>query len=264
VDRLPDPEGPDGLGPEGHETRSADGPDSHDDAPTGEWERPTDPFGERPTGEWERPTDPFGDAPTGEWDPPLDRAPVRELPEGSIMYHGDRPLTPAEARTMYENAIADSRHREVQIMENTTTGEQIVVQGGTAITQVDPAAAAEFLLEGRHGFWRVIRHNHTVGLERVTSHVNRYPTGSGGDLGRARSTALRTGRIQSEAIDIVTEHGAQEIHFGYDPGASRPFFVDLPLGPTGRDYHDFVTLESYHDWFEQQTGRRMPYFDRGD
>jgi hypothetical protein len=38
----------------------------------------------------------------------VDEIPLIDLPDGSIMYGGDRPLTPAETKAMYDNAITHS------------------------------------------------------------------------------------------------------------------------------------------------------------
>ena len=81
-----------------------------------------------------------------------------------------------------------------------------------------------------------MRHYHAIGEGGVTPLDERFPTARGGDMEASQKDAQRMGRIQSEALDIVTEHGWDQVHFGYDPKSERPFFIDIPGPGGGRIY----------------------------
>ncbi len=206
------------------------------------------------------------DAPTRAGGSVPDRAPrtpeeipLIDLPEGSIMYGGDRPLSAAEARTMYENAIADSPHREVIIYENVQTGEQIVVQGNEVMVGAPPDVWQEFVSERLGGGrWRGVRHTHPIEpLTRVTPPEQRFPSGAGGDLAAAAQDAAASGQPHAESVDIVTERGAEQIHYGCDPHAERPYWVDYPDAAGLRVPQDFRSLKAYHEWYKTMTGHEM-------
>lgn len=196
-----------------------------------------------------------------------DDIPVIDLPEGSIMHGGNEaPLTAAEAQTMYDNAIADTPHREVAIFENTETGERIVIQGNESLTGAPPEVWAEFAAEQMGGGrWRGVKHNHPVSSETgVTPPHDRFPSGAGGDLAGAAAEGQASGQPHSESIDIVTENGPDQVHYGYDPTQERPYWVDVP-GPGGtRTREQFRSMEAYHEWYEQQTGRELGTVGEGE
>jgi glutaminase-like protein len=75
----------------------------------------------------------------------------------------------------------------------------------------------------------------------------------GGDMTGARNIALRDGVMHTETLDIRTEHGRQEVSFGYEPGVSEPYFICLE----GPEVHRFADLEAYHDFVEARTGERL-------
>jgi hypothetical protein len=150
-------------------------------------------------------------------------------------------------------------------MENIDTGEHVVIQGGPDGVKFDQTAFDDFLKERfGPGRWRTVTHNHpvveTVGPDGesrlVTDPDNRYPSGINGDLALAETEARATGQPVESTIDIVTEDGPAQIRYGYRPGAERPFWIDIPGPP--RIQRDFATLESYHEFYEGQTGRYYP------
>jgi hypothetical protein len=230
---------------------SDDGPTGvHEDGPTGVHE-------DSPTGE-------FDGRRTGEWVVP-ERMPLMELPPGSIMYH-DRGLTHVEARRMYESAIAESQGgRELMILENRVTREQVVIQGDRSRVRPGADTWAEFMADGgSRGDWRVVRHYHPVRDGGVTPPLGRYPSGMGGDMSAVRAEALRNRQIHAETLDIRTENGRQEVHFGYEPGAAEPYFVGIEQPGGGHEFHRFRDLEHYHEWVFEQTGERMEPIARPD
>ena len=184
--------------------------------------------------------------------------PEADLPEGSIM-HGDT-LSAADAEVMYENTIRDTPGREALVCENVDTGERIVIQGDSDTVQASPQVWEEFAREQMGGGrWRTVKHNHPIDETGLTPVRDRYPSGRGGDLGGAIDEAAAYGQAETKTIDIVTERGAEQILYGYDPAAEKPIWVDIP-GPTGERVRTrFKSLESYHEWYEQQTG--LPLYD---
>lgn len=196
--------------------------------------------------------------------------PFIDLPDGSIMYGGDKPLTPVQARKMYDNAIAHTKRREAQLMWNIDTGDYIVIQGTEGGVVTAPDAWRAFASERLGGRWVGVRHYHPVGPDGITPRHGRYA--SGVDLVATRHDALRTGRPRSHTIDIVTEHGRQEIWYGYDPTVKpslwnlwqgRPFWFEF-RGPGGtRMRRDFRSVKDYHEWVSNQTGRHHPVSSSG-
>ena len=74
----------------------------------------------------------------------------------------------------------------------------------------------------------------------------------------AKADALDTGRPQRETLDFVTEHGPAEVHFGYDPGVKKPFWIEYP-GPDGtRMVERFKELGDYHEFYEARTNTEYP------
>jgi hypothetical protein len=80
------------------------------------------------------------------------------------------------------------------------------------------------------------------------------PSGRGGDLTVAFDEASQTGRPVEHTIDIVTEHGHEQIRYGYDPTSDRPFWVEVPDGAGGARRQPFRSFEAYHEWYENQFG----------
>jgi hypothetical protein len=190
--------------------------------------------------------------------PPPEALQLRELDHGSVIAGNDRPFTPAEAQAVYEQAVADTPGREASVIENVRTGERVVVQGEAARWAADPDVWEALMVEHGPGPWRGVRHSHPIGMDGVTSPANRFPSGIGGDLTSARGSSLRTKAPQSELIDIVVRRDGrlvpEQVHFGYEPGRARPFWIDYP-GPNGeRIPKDFASLLNYHEWFENETG----------
>jgi hypothetical protein len=186
-----------------------------------------------------------------------DEIPVIDMPEGTVMFGGERPLTATEARTMYSNSIADTPHREAAIYENADTGERIVVQGTEDFTAVPDDVWTEFAAERLGGRWRAVEHYHPVGEAGVTPPHDRYPSGAGGDLDGAAQEARASGEPHQASIDIVTESGPDRIQYGYDPTAERPYWVDVPGANGTRVRQSFRSMQEYHEWYEQQTGRKL-------
>jgi hypothetical protein len=188
----------------------------------------------------------------------IDDIPEIELPDGSIMYGGDPPMSHADAQQMYERTIAETPNREAIILENVETGERIVIQGNENVSGASPDVWAEFAAEQlNRGRWKGVKHNHPVGEGGVTPMHERFPSGAGGDLAAAAQDAIAAGKPHSESIDVTTETGPQEIHYGYDPASESPYWVDVP-GPDGaRIKESFGSIEDYHAWFEKQTGLQM-------
>jgi hypothetical protein len=185
--------------------------------------------------------------------------PVIDLPDGSIMHGGgDTPMSAADAQSMYDNTIAETPGREAMILENSVTGERVVVQGHEGGATVSPDVWAQFVADQMQGGnWKVVKHNHPVGEGGVTPSHERFPSGHGGDLAQAQVDAMLDGTPHGSSIDITTESGPVEIRYGYDPGADKPFWIDMP-GPGGtRVPERFASLDDYHAWFEQQTGLKL-------
>jgi hypothetical protein len=262
------PEGPIVDEPAGPHVVPSDGvPTVVGDEPTS---RPNQPAGEPTTRVPQRPhpdaPEPIVDEPTGRHVIPEEAYPVIDLPDGSVVYGADgRLFTRAEAEGIYQNMIAEPPYREARIMENVETGEHVVIQGTETSVKPDPDAFADYLRERLGpGTWRTLRHNHpvveTVGADGearlITPTDERYPSGINGDLALAEADARATGQPIEATIDIVTEAGPAQIRYGYNPGARRPFWVEIPGPPRIRE--DFATLESYHEWYEGQTGHYYP------
>jgi hypothetical protein len=224
-----------------------------------------DDFGNAPThpGVGHTAADDFGNAPTnpGVGHPAADR--LDALPPGGVIY-GDRPLSRADAVRSYRDAIAELHGRsEAMIVENMLTGELVVIQGTEEMVGTwGPAWNAFLAGPGRAGPWRVVRHYHGVGAANVTEIIHRYPSGKGGDLAGAREFALAHDRMHVETLDIVTENGDEQVYFGYDPAADRPYFVGLPRLGGLPEYHYFETLGLYHEWVEQRIGQPFPELPR--
>ncbi len=227
------------------EPTEVDGGDSFSDLPTGE-------FVDEPTIQELRP-DPDLDPPRDVDDEPThaDIA-LEDLPPGSVMY-SDTPLTAAEAREMYINAIADGEGKlEVMILRNSRSGERIVIQGSD--TRVKPAQDAwkDFVAEdGKGGRWIPERHYHPIGPDATTAATSRVPSGRGGDMEGAKDIAVRQRTRHEEHLDLAD---AGAIAFGYDPAEAKPYFVRRP----GEAYRYFKTLESYHEWAEGHIGEPLP------
>ena len=231
------------------------------DEPTQRTPRPE--FDEEPTQKIPRPE--FDEEPTQKIPrPELDEEPTQELqrpevvtslPEGSIFY-GPR-MEPEIAEEMYQNSIRDESTREVMILENTKTGQRVVVQGDPGGVEMDRKVETELAGEKLGGRWRAIKHFHPVAEgKRVTPVELRFPSGRGGDFDGVRAEADYTGKAATEEIDIVTERGRETIRYGVDPDATEPYWVDLPA-EHGRLQRSFATLDEYYKFYEEQTGYKL-------
>lgn len=187
---------------------------------------------------------------------PTDEIPLIDLPEGSVMFGSEEaPLSHADAQRMYENARAETPDREAMILENVDTGERIVIQGGETAVGAAKDVWTEFLAQNPKGRWKPVRHSHPV-KGGVTEPHGRLPSGRG-DIGGAERIARSTGKPARETLDIVTEAGAQEVHYGYDPGAEKPYWVDAPRPDGTRVKERFRTLGEYDHFYARETGNTI-------
>lgn len=179
---------------------------------------------------------------------------IQDLPDASTIRGGDRPFTTEEADQVYQNCRRDTPHREAAILENTTTGERVVVQGDESRGFGDQLAFAQTSAE-LAGTWRLVKHSHPTDASGVTPVAARLPSGRGGDFTVAFDEAAQTGRPVEHTIDITTERGAEQVRYGYDPTTpDRPFWIDRPDGSGGRQRVSFRSFEAYHEWYENQFG----------
>jgi hypothetical protein len=210
-----------------------------------------------------------GEEPTQSDEQPLflderdfDEIAIDLVPAESVMSPG-RPKSGSEARTMYRNSIAESPGREAAIYRNTVTGEYIVVQGEETTAAVAPGEAPrsagkvqrwkEILdADSDVGSWELQAHSHPPESSGVVHPSNRYPSGGSGDMGAMFAESRAAGHARSSRIDYMLEDGPGHTDFGFNPGESSPYWVDV-AGMPGMPRR-FETMEAYHVFLENDLG----------
>ncbi len=210
----------------------------------------------------------FGEEPTQSEQPmflderSFDEIAIDLVPAETVMSPG-RPKSGSEARTMYRNSIAESPGREAAIYRNTVTGEYIVVQGEETTAAVAPGEAPrsagkvqrwkEILdADSDVGSWELQAHSHPSESSGVVHPSNRYPSGASGDMGAMFAEARAAGHARSSRIDYMLEDGPGHTDFGFNPGESSPYWVDV-AGMPGMPRR-FATMEAYHEFLENVVG----------
>ena len=181
---------------------------------------------------------------------------LEELPEdSSMMFEG---AEFPEAKSMYDNNIAESPTRETALMKNRVTGEYVIIQGSASEVDLTHRNFSELFPE-HPDQWEMIRHSHPSkpGESVVAAHM--LPSGNGGDLSVLKSRAERFNEKQVSVIDFEGPDGPQHTTFSYDPATKR-IEVDYPNPEGGRSTVTRNGLEDYHEWYEKE----FPGYSAGD
>ena len=172
---------------------------------------------------------------------------ITELPDGSSMTFEGGKFD--DAKTMYDNNIADSPRRETALMRNRITDEYVIIQGKEGAVSLTHSNFSE-LFPDHPDQWELLRHSHpTPGEGKVMPVAETLPSGNGGDLSVVMARAERFGEPQTSIVDFQGPNGPEQTTFGYDP-KSKEIFVDYPNPDGGRKAMRFASLEDYHTWYE--------------
>ncbi|MET0133794.1 MAG: hypothetical protein ABW215_09395 [Kibdelosporangium sp.] len=188
-------------------------------------------------------------------------AEIQQLPDASVISGGEKPFSAAEADTVYANCRKETPGREAAVLENTATGERVVVQGHETLAFGEgsdfQSVWREFTAANPGATWKLVAHSHAVDATTgVTPLSQRFPSGRGGDFSVAAGEAAATGHKVEHSIDIIVEGGKNEkVRYGYDPGTEQPFWVEVPDGNGGKTPERFKSYEAYHEWYQRRFGQ---------